>query len=149
MIKTKLNCKNSAQEISKYFSVGEVTKNDPRRIPITGGDIENNVLQLAIELEKIREEWGYPIVVMSLYRPPEINRTVGGSTNKSISLDIYGRSVDLQPINPASLFEFQAWLDQHWYGALGYAAKEGFVYLDMRNGKGWRSGGQKGPRWNY
>jgi uncharacterized protein YcbK (DUF882 family) len=146
MTKKKIDWKNSAQKISKYFSVREVTKNDPRRIPIIGGDIENNILQLAIELDKIRDEWGSAIVVTSWYRPPEVNRTVGGSTN---SQHIYGRAVDLHPINPASLLKFQAWLDQHWHGALGYGAKKGFVHLDMRNGKGWRSGGQKGPRWNY
>lgn len=56
MTKTQINWKNPAQKISEYFSVGEVTKNDPRRIPIAGGDIENNILQLAIELDKIREE---------------------------------------------------------------------------------------------
>ncbi|MCA2691536.1 MULTISPECIES: D-Ala-D-Ala carboxypeptidase family metallohydrolase [unclassified Microcystis] len=146
MTKTKINWKNSAQKISKYFSVGEVTKNDPRRIPITGGDIENNILQLAIELDKIREEWGSPIRVISWYRPPVVNRTVSKFSN---SQHIYGRAADIYPINPASLIKFQAWLDQHWHGALGYGAKKGFVHLDMRNGKGWRSGGQKGPRWNY
>jgi len=32
---------------------------------------------------------------------------------------------------------------------LGYGARRGFVHVDMRNGSGWRSGGEKGPRWNY
>jgi hypothetical protein len=56
MTKTQINWKNPDQKISKYFSVKEVTKNDPRRIPSTGGDIERNILQLASELDKIREE---------------------------------------------------------------------------------------------
>jgi hypothetical protein len=32
--------------------------------------------------------------------------------------------------------------DQRWFGALGYGAGRGFVHLDARNGKGWKTGGQ-------
>ena len=105
-----------------------------------------NILQLALELDKIRDEWGCPILVNSCYRPPAVNRAVGGASN---SQHLYGRAVDIRPVNPGSLSKFQGWLDQGWFGALGYGAKKGFVHLDMRNAKGWRSGGQKGPRWNY
>jgi uncharacterized protein YcbK (DUF882 family) len=62
---------------------------------------------------------------------------------------LHGRGVDIRLVNPASWARFQAWLDQHWYGALGYGVRRGFVHLDTRNGKGWRTGGEKGPRWNY
>ena len=146
MTQTPINWKNPAQKISKYFSVGEATKGDKRRIPQSGGEVERNILQIAIELDKIREEWGSAIVVTSWYRPPEVNRPVGGSSN---SEHLWGRAVDIRPTSLASLPKFQSWLDQHWHGALGYGAPRGFVHLDMRNAKGWRSGGQKGPRWNY
>lgn len=39
--------------------MGEVTKNDLRRVPPAGGDIEREIWQLAIELDKIRE--GYQL----------------------------------------------------------------------------------------
>lgn len=145
MSNSAIDWKNPSVKISDFFSVGEVTKGDLRRIPVSA-EIEQNILKLAIELDKVREEWGSPIRVISWYRPPAVNRTVSKFSN---SQHIYGRAADIYPINPASLLNFQAWLDQHWHGALGYGAKKGFVHLDMRNGKGWRSKGQKGPRWNY
>lgn len=145
MNKPVIDWKNPQQKISRYFLTGEVTKNDLRRIPVTESEIESNILRLAIELDKIREEWGSGIVVTSWYRPIAVNRAVGGASN---SQHIFGRAADIKPAN-GDLLRFQGWLDQGWFGALGYGAKKGFVHLDMRNGKGWRSKGQKGPRWNY
>ena len=81
MTKTQINWKNLTQKISKYFSVGEVTKGDARRIPQSGADIERNIFQLAIELDKIREEWGSPILITSWYRPQAVNRAVGGASS--------------------------------------------------------------------
>ena len=140
-----IDWKNPLQKISKHFSVGEVTKNDPQRIPIAGSDIEKNILALARELDKIRQDWDSAIIVTSWYRPPAVNKTVGGT---SASQHIYGRAVDIKPANN-DLTRFQSWLDQYWFGALGYGARKGFVHLDTRNGKGWKDSGKKGVRWNY
>ena len=146
MTNTKIDWTNSETKISKYFTVGEVTKGDPRRIPKSGSEVEREILKLAIELDKIREEWGSPILVNSWYRPLSVNRAIGSGDD---SQHIQGRAADIRPVNPASLAKFQSWLDQNWFGALGYGARRGFVHLDTRNGKGWRSGGKKGARWNY
>jgi len=124
------NCK-----ISKHFSVREVTNADRRRIP-QRDDIRSNVLLLAKELDKIRDDWGSAIGVTSWYRPEPINRAVGGARN---SQHITGRAADIYPVQ-GNIFEFQKWLDGYWGKALGYGAKKGFVHLDLRPGK---------IRWNY
>jgi putative chitinase len=141
-----------SQAISQYFTVGEVTKNDKNRRPKSNSAEERNILALAKQLDKIREDWGSSIIVNSWFRPStrlgypvDVNRLVGGSYD---SQHIYGRGVDIRPAK-GDIQKFQAWLDKDWFGALGYGANRGFVHLDTRNGKGWKTGGVKDVRWNY
>ncbi len=140
-----INWQDDNQYISSYFTVGEVTLRDPRRRPQPMSQEEKHILALAQELDRIRTDWGSAIQVTSWYRPPAVNRTVGGVSN---SQHIGGRAVDIRPVQ-GNVHQFQSWLDNDWHGALGYGAKRGFVHLDIRNGKGWKSGGPKGVRWNY
>jgi Peptidase M15 len=132
--------------ISEYFTVGEVTKGDSDRVPEKGSDEERNILALAKELDKLRKSFGHPIGVSSWYRPPAVNRQVGGAR---YSQHINGRGVDIYPMAGMTINDFQEWCDEHWYGALGYGAHKGFVHLDTRTGKGFDAGGEKGARWNY
>jgi predicted chitinase len=128
---------NMSAAVSKYFLVREVTNGDRRRIP-TEDSIKQNVFKLAQELDRLRQEWGSPILVTSWYRPKEINAAVGGVSN---SQHLNGSAADIRPAQ-GNLYHFQDWLDkvawQHW--ALGYGAKKGFVHVDLRAG---------GIRWNY
>ncbi len=122
-------------KVSKHFTVGEVTQGDRRRIP-TDPKIQANIIRLANELDKIRDKWGKPIGVTSWYRPPAINRAVGGVAN---SQHINGNAADIYPIG-GDIHAFQKWVDSHWPMALGYGAKRGFVHVDLRPGR---------IRWNY
>lgn len=130
-----INWKDFTCKVSKYFTVSEVTQNDSRRIP-KDKNIQNNILKIAKELDKIREEWGSPIGVTSWYRPPAINKSVGGVSN---SQHINGSAVDIYPIG-GDIYKFQTWLDKRWTMALGYGAKKNFVHLDLRPGR---------IRWDY
>jgi putative chitinase len=142
-----INWLNGPGRISKHFIVSEVTQKDPRRIPKRGSREEAAILRLALELDKVREAWGKPLVVTSWYRPPAVNKAVGGVRD---SRHISGMAVDIAPIDPSQIYEFQRWIDARWYGALGYGARKGFVHLDMRPpGGGFMTGGKKGVRWNY
>lgn len=130
---------NSEQKVSKYFTVGEVTQGDRRRIPLKGSKEETNIIRLAVELDFIRIKWARPIGVTSWYRPPDVNAEVGGVAN---SQHILGSAVDVYDIGGRDQ-EFEQFLDRQWGDrALGYgvASRRGFTHLDLRLGR---------IRWHY
>jgi putative chitinase len=126
---------NFSCPISEFFTVGEVTNRQRQRIP-TDPNIRANILRLAAELDRIRDDWGSAILVTSWYRPPAINRAVGGAKN---SQHLTGKAADIRPAQE-DVLAFQFWLDKRWDKALGYGAKKGFVHIDLRPGR---------IRWHY
>ncbi len=131
------NCK-----ISKHFTVGELLRYDPNRIPSDEG-IKQNIIAIAKEADKIREAWGSPIGVSSGYRPPKVNAACGGAR---YSQHLTGNALDIYPMM-GSIYDFQKFVDAKWGGGLGYGARKGFVHIDLREG-GWDRG-SFAIRWNY
>lgn len=130
--------------ISTFFCCGDVTKGDSARTPVDSS-VMGRVMAMASELDKVRKEWGSGIAVTSWYRPPAINRAVGGASQ---SQHLTGGGVDIYAVN-SNDYRFEDFLDAHWGGGLGYgvASGRGFTHLDLREG-GWR----RGPgtiRWTY
>lgn len=126
---TDIECK-----ISEFFTVGEVCQYSEDRIP-SSELVKNRAIALAKELDQVRKSWGKPILVTSWYRPPAINKAVGGVPN---SQHLTGAAADI--FTTTNIVEFQDWLDKNWTKALGYGAKKGFVHLDLRPVR---------LRWNY
>lgn len=73
------------------FTWGEATK-DGTRIPESVA-VVNNIIALARQLQRARDQIGRPFQINSWYRPPAVNRAVGGASR---SQHLYGKAVDIQ-----------------------------------------------------
>lgn len=99
--------------------------------------------ELAAFLERVRDVFGgKPIVITSGYRPPAVNRSVGGASRSEHlynspgvgAVDFYVKGADIKVV--------QNWCDKNWPYSLGYGAPKGFVHLGIR-------GGRTKLRWDY
>lgn len=114
------------------FTWGEATK-DATRIPETV-TIVNNIIALARELQKVRNQIGVPFIVNSWYRPPAINSAVGGVSN---SQHLYGKAVDVQVPSYSGRRVANAVL-LWWPGGIGiYSAIPDIVHLDIGPKRTW------------
>jgi GH24 family phage-related lysozyme (muramidase)/uncharacterized protein YcbK (DUF882 family) len=99
--------------------------------------------ELAAFLERCRGRFGgKPVVITSGYRPPAVNRSVGGASGSEHLYDAPGvGAVDFY-IEGVSVQAVQDWCDQNWPHSLGYGAPKGFVHLGIRAGR-------PRVRWDY
>jgi len=100
--------------------------------------------ELAAFLERVRIAFGgKPIIITSGYRPPAVNRAVGGASSSEHLYDAPSvGAVDFY-IDGADIYKVQEWCDRNWPYSLGYGAPKGFVHLGIR--------GKSRPRvrWDY
>ena len=90
--------------------------------------------ELAAFLERVRSRFGgEPVIITSGYRPPAINRSVGG-TSGSEHLYLHGEGAVDFYVQNADIYSVQEWCDQNWPYSLGYGANKGFVHLGIREG---------------
>ena len=99
--------------------------------------------ELAAFMELCRKQFGgRPCIITSGYRPPAVNRSVGGASG---SEHLYNApnvgAVDFY-IQGASVHTVQDWCDANWPYSLGYGAAKGFVHLGIRAGR-------PRVRWDY
>jgi Peptidase M15 len=114
------------------FTWGEATKNATRIPPNT--TIVRNIIALARELEKFRAKIGRPFRVNSWYRPPAINRAVGGVSN---SQHLSGKAVDLQ-VSGYSGRRLANAVILSWPGGVGiYSNLPNVIHLDIGPRRTW------------
>ncbi|MEM9771668.1 MAG: D-Ala-D-Ala carboxypeptidase family metallohydrolase [Cyanobacteria bacterium P01_D01_bin.73] len=116
-----------------HFTWAEATKGGSR-IPVNA-NISRSIVKMAQRMEEVRSKVGNrSISVTSWYRPPAVNRAVGGAS-RSTHLSGHGVDFNVSGLSPRSV---QRILDPWWNGGLGYGRT--FTHIDNR---GYRA------RWNY
>ena len=123
-----------SHQLTPNFRLGEFALNRPDRRFIATHQVQT-ALELARFMERIRERFGGPIIITSGYRPPAINRAVGGDP---ISEHLYRQpkwgAVDFYLTNGRTKAAEQ-WADTNWPESLGLGVdRHGFIHLGM----GWR-----------
>lgn len=124
-----------SSKVSKYFTVKDVTKGDPRRIPATLIH-KRNAKKLAKRLDAIVDQYG-KLIINSWYRDPDTNARAGGASN---SQHLYGNAVDvrLSRANAAQQKAFEKAMDSSWHGGVGRGmSKLGFTHLDLGPNRRW------------
>jgi hypothetical protein len=114
------------------FTWGEATK-DGTRIP-DDVTIVNNIIALARELQKARNQIGRPFQINSWYRPPAINEAVGGASG---SQHLVGKAADIEVPGYSGrriANAVMAW----WPGGVGiYSNMPNLVHLDVGPRRMW------------
>lgn len=121
-------------KITPHFTAGEFALGDPARRFQHQYQCDT-ALKLAQFLEKVRAQFGGKMVtITSGYRPPAINRSVGGASGSEHLYATVGEGAVDFYVDGADINAVQEWCDQHWPYSLGYGAPKGFVHLGIRKG---------------
>lgn len=124
------------ERITPHFTLGEFALNDPRRRFTAQHQIETARV-LAEFLEKVRAQFGGPVVITSGYRPWSINAQIGGARFSEHLYDVPGKGAVDFYLTAADLVAVENWCSARWPHSLGLAAaRRGFIHLGMRPGGG-------------
>lgn len=127
--------------ITPHIRLGEFALDRPERRFTEQHQIDT-AAELAAFLERVRIQFGgKPIVITSGYRPPAINRSVGGASGSEHLYNAPGVGAVDFVIQGADMMAVQRWCDQNWPYSLGYAAPQ-FIHLGIRQGR-------PKVRWDY
>jgi GH24 family phage-related lysozyme (muramidase) len=87
-------------------------------------------------LEKARAAFGgKPIIITSGYRPPAVNRSVGGASNSEHLYDVPDTGAIDFFIEGVNIYDLQEWCKVHWPYSLGLGAPKGFIHCGIRPGR--------------
>lgn len=117
---------------AKSFTWGELLHfgaNGSYRPPENAA-VVNNLIQIAIRAQEIRDKLGVPAIVRSGYRDKKTNARVGGASQ---SQHVLGNALDLAfpGHRPSDLYRR---LSGSWQGGLAYSNSMDFLHIDRRPG---------------
>lgn len=93
-------------------------------------------VELAQFLERARSAFAdKPIVITSGYRPPAVNKAVGGASSSEHLYDQPGVGAVDWFIQGADINAVQDWAAKNWPYSTGLGAKKGFVHTGIRTGR--------------
>ena len=117
-------------QITNNFYLDEFECRDESDIPL---DVFNNILELAEQMQKIRDLCGKSIIVNSGYRSPDYNKSIGGAKK---SQHLLGKACDFN-VKGVSPYEVSEVLEDLMQGGIiingGLGEYDTFTHYDIRN----------------
>ena len=118
-----------AHEFTRYFgAVRKGTKNSapPKKL-------WKNVVPTLRIVDELRESFGKPCTILSSYRSPDYNRTVGGAA-VSQHLQFNALDITISGVSAKQVYErLLQWRSEgRFKGGIGYYPSSGFVHIDTR-----------------
>ena len=106
---------------------GEMTKG-MSRIPIDK-NVEKRIHIITKRFGEIRDKFGSPIAITSGYRPPVVNRRIGGA---KFSRHIAGDAIDIYPMSGSLSKLWEVVRGVSTTGGLGDGRRKSFIHCDCR-----------------
>lgn len=92
--------------------------------------------ELAAFLERARGAFGgKSVIITSGYRPPAVNRSVGGASSSEHLYNAPGVGAVDWYIDGVDIYKLQDWCVKHWPYSTGLGAPKGFIHTGIRQGK--------------
>jgi GH24 family phage-related lysozyme (muramidase) len=92
--------------------------------------------ELAAFLERARTAFGgKPVIVTSGYRPPAVNRSVGGASGSEHLFNAPGVGAVDWYIKGVDIYKLQDWCLKNWPYSTGRGAPKGFIHTGIRAGR--------------
>ena len=92
--------------------------------------------ELAAFLERARAAFGNkPVIITSGYRPPAINRSVGGASGSEHLFNAPGVGAVDWYLEGVDIYKLQDWCVREWPYSTGLGAPKGFIHTGIRAGR--------------
>jgi len=121
--------------LTPHIRLGEFALDREERRFIAQHQVDT-AAELAAFLERARSAFGgKPVIITSGFRPPAINRSVGGASGSEHLFNTPGVGAVDWYLKGVDIYKLQEWCVREWPYSTGLGASKGFIHTGIRSGR--------------